>query len=269
MAKKGEKKTKSKKTTKKSKNSTKRKTTKKRTTKSKNDKIIETLTQNFTSLQGAIAKMSLKFDTLSNKIESLLNVFEESAKSLAKKDFKDFEKYDDKELSEKIDNILDQNKTIAKGLIMLHEKETFSQPIFERDQSTMNSIKRPQQTMKQLPKIPAIQPQYNENYNPSFTQEDPQEIFEEPPQPNNFQYSPQVNIPPQGNQKYSQNNSPPIQNNLPLPPQQNNSFENPTHTQELEDSNQYEPGQLTENLTNYSKSIMAQNDSDDAIRPQD
>ena len=58
-----------------------------------------------------MTNMSIKFGGLSDNISKLLQVFEESAKN-----FVGGGKYDDTDMIEKIDSLLNQNKTIAKGL---------------------------------------------------------------------------------------------------------------------------------------------------------
>ncbi len=93
--------------------------------------IDKALIENFIALQKVMTNVSVKFDDLSGKISKLLEVFEISAKSLAEKDFKDFIKVNDKEVLEKLDSLLEQNKIIAKGLIMIHDKTTQGQGIIE------------------------------------------------------------------------------------------------------------------------------------------
>jgi hypothetical protein len=125
-----------KKTTKKKK-STKKKTTKKKpktktVTKTVLPKKIEVslennvekiLVENFVSLQKVMTNLSLKFDNLTGQISKLLELFELSAKSLAEKDF-ELEKSnkDNKKVIEKIEGILEQNRTIARGLTLMNEK---------------------------------------------------------------------------------------------------------------------------------------------------
>ena len=90
---------------------------------SKEIKVDKILIENFVSLQKVMTNLSVKFDDLTGQISKLLNLFEISAKALAEKEF-DLGKgnKDDKKILEKIDNLLDQNKTIARGLILVHEK---------------------------------------------------------------------------------------------------------------------------------------------------
>jgi len=77
----------------------------------------ELLIENFVGLQHAMTNMSIKFGMLSENISKLLQVFEESAKN-----FISGEKGDDKDMLNKIDSLLDQNKTIAKGLVLMEGK---------------------------------------------------------------------------------------------------------------------------------------------------
>jgi len=87
----------------------------------KDKDIDEKLINNFIALQKVLTNISIKFDNLSDQIVKLLEIFEISAKALAEKDFSEFEKFDSKELSEKIDNLMEQNRTIARGLTLMHE----------------------------------------------------------------------------------------------------------------------------------------------------
>jgi hypothetical protein len=85
----------------------------------KNLNIEKSLVENFVSLQKVMTNMAIKFDSLSNQISKLLELFEISAKSLAEKGYS----MEDKKVAEKMDNLLEQNKIIAKGIALLHEKE--------------------------------------------------------------------------------------------------------------------------------------------------
>ena len=80
------------------------------------------LVENFVSLQKVMTNLSLKFNDLSSQISKLLELFEISAKTLAKKDF-DSEKGNksNEETIKKLDDLIDQNKTIARGLTLMHE----------------------------------------------------------------------------------------------------------------------------------------------------
>ena len=81
--------------------------------------LEEALLNNFVNLQKVLTNLAIKFDDLSNNISSLLQLFEISAKSFA-------DKYsgggEDKEFLKKLDSLLDQNKTIAKGIMLMEER---------------------------------------------------------------------------------------------------------------------------------------------------
>ncbi len=78
------------------------------------------LIENFVSLQKVMTNLAVKFDSLSTQISKLLELFEISAKSLAEKGYS----AEENKVAEKLDNLLEQNKIIAKGIALLHEKET-------------------------------------------------------------------------------------------------------------------------------------------------
>lgn len=114
----------------KSKTKPKKKTTKKRrptirTPKiSKDDaKLGRVLIENFVGLQKVMVNLSVKFDDLSNKISKLLELFEISAKTLAEKDLT-IEKTarDDTRIMREMGNLSEQNKIIARGLTLMHNR---------------------------------------------------------------------------------------------------------------------------------------------------
>ncbi len=90
----------------------------KRLTKTELEKM---LIDNFVNLQKVLTNLSLKFDVLSTNISKLLQLFEVSAKSLAQKQVLGLGEKDD-ELMKKLDSLLEQNKTIAKGLTLIEGK---------------------------------------------------------------------------------------------------------------------------------------------------
>jgi chromosome segregation ATPase len=81
------------------------------------------LIENFVSLQKVMTNLSSRFDDLANQISKLLELFEISAKALAEKDY-EIEKSnkENAKILEKIENVLEQNKTIARGLTLMHDK---------------------------------------------------------------------------------------------------------------------------------------------------
>jgi hypothetical protein len=123
---------------------------KKRSSPKKNLNIEKALVENFISLQKVMTNMALKFDSLSTQISKLLELFELSAKSLSEKGFS----MEDRKTTEKIDNLLEQNKIIAKGVALLHESR---QEIIEQPQQEIRRLQIPQQiqrTMEQPRELP-------------------------------------------------------------------------------------------------------------------
>ena len=86
--------------------------------------LEEALLANFINLQKVLTNLSIRFDDLSNNITKLLQLFEISAKSFAEKYQDQPIKTDDidKDFLKKLDSLLDQNKTIAKGIMLMEEK---------------------------------------------------------------------------------------------------------------------------------------------------
>jgi hypothetical protein len=82
--------------------------------------INRALIDNFTSLQKVMTNLAGKFDSLSDNLAKLLQLFEISARSFAAKEGVTDSK--DREFLDKIDKLLDQNKTIAKGLMLMEDK---------------------------------------------------------------------------------------------------------------------------------------------------
>jgi len=86
-------------------------------------KLERVLIENFVGLQKVMVNLSVKFDDLSNKIAKLLELFEISAKVLAEKDLT-IEKTvrDDTKIIQEISNLSEQNKVIARGLTLMHNR---------------------------------------------------------------------------------------------------------------------------------------------------
>jgi len=90
--------------------------------------VEQILLENFVSLQKVMVNLSVKMDNLTMQISQLLNLFEITARSLAEKKG-DLGSGYEKRMMEKMDNIVDQNKTIARGISFLHEpKEAGQEP---------------------------------------------------------------------------------------------------------------------------------------------
>ena len=117
--------------------------------------INKQLIDNFVALQRVMTNLSIKFDSLSDQISKLLNLFEISAKSFAEKNAGKITE-EDKKFLEKLDKLLEQNKLIAKGLTMMEERARekinpqnqmpVQRPAFQPEQSqSSQSIQRPRQ----------------------------------------------------------------------------------------------------------------------------
>ena len=98
--------------------------------------VDEALLENFVSLQKVLTNLALKFEELSGNVSKLLELFEISAKSFADKGAGPVNV--DQEFLKKLDSLLDQNKTISKGIMMMEERirSRASQP-------EMQGFKRP------------------------------------------------------------------------------------------------------------------------------
>lgn len=92
----------------------------------KNKKVSEPnvdklLIENFVALQKVMSDMAIKFDSLTNQISKLLNLFENSAKSFSEKQSLGITN-EDKDFLDKLDKLLEQNKVIAKGITLMEER---------------------------------------------------------------------------------------------------------------------------------------------------
>ena len=123
------------------KDTTKKPKEKKMTAKEREGLLIE----NFVGLQHAMTNMSVRFGMLSDNINKLLQVFEEAAKN-----FVSGGKTDDKDMLKKIDSLLDQNKTIAKGLILMEGR---LRGRVEEPQMMQAKVEMPHVKPRPLPKI--------------------------------------------------------------------------------------------------------------------
>ena len=113
------------------------------------------LIQNFVALQKVMVNLSIKFDGLSSQISKLLNLFEISAKALAEKGV---EMPENKKIIEKLDNISEQNKVVARGLTLMHQayiQSSHQAPQPRQGPPPQNKQNIPQQ---QNPNIPPEKP---------------------------------------------------------------------------------------------------------------
>lgn len=99
---------------------------------SNQEKLIEQLIENNLILQKKETELMVNVNNLVKKIDRMLNVFEEASKHV-------MEVGEEKkiiELADKLEELLNQNKNIAKGLIMLEQyvktKSQFESPMQQR-----------------------------------------------------------------------------------------------------------------------------------------
>ena len=131
-------------------------------------KMDRALIDNFIALQRVMLNLSTKFDNLSAQIGKLLDIFEISAKSLARRDFEpDRENRDIKLVIEKLNNLSQQSGLIGKGLALIHEAN--SERRNYREEKPIGIKTTPIQAPAKI--NPQIQPQKNgaQNYQRSIT----------------------------------------------------------------------------------------------------
>jgi len=104
--------------------------------------VQKLLLENFTGLQKAMTNLAIKFESLSSQISNLLEVFELSAKNFVSQNQTNLNPEENKDMLNKIDSLLDQNKTLAKGLVTLEEKLRQKSGIIQRPQSMPPPIRK-------------------------------------------------------------------------------------------------------------------------------
>ena len=119
--------------------------------------LDKVLVENFVSFQKIMVNLYTKFEYLSDKISKLLELFEISAKTLAEKDIKYTRNEEAIEIIEKMNLLLDQNKTIARGLTLMHEMVINSEQTPQKTQQIQRSIP-PLNQQKVIPQQPQINP---------------------------------------------------------------------------------------------------------------
>ncbi|MBS3070787.1 hypothetical protein J4407_00590 [Candidatus Pacearchaeota archaeon] len=134
------------------------------------------LIENFVALQKVMTNLSLKFDELTIQISKLLELFEISAKSLAeRRDFGMGDGRAHRELSGKLDNLMEQNKTLARGLSLLHEPRQMMPQPSQMQQPMRNpppqNINRPSR-FNPLPQKQAVE---TDDYKKSISPEEKEE----------------------------------------------------------------------------------------------
>ena len=83
--------------------------------------LEEKLIENLVELQKVHTQLAERFDKLSDQMSSLLSLFEGAAQSFARNPVNQVSDKD-QEFLEKIDRLLEQNKTIARGLTLMEER---------------------------------------------------------------------------------------------------------------------------------------------------
>jgi len=116
-------------------------------------KLERVLIENFVGSQKVMVNLSVKFDSLTNKISKLLELFEISAKALAEKDFNlEKETKDTEKVLGKIDTLAEQNKVIARGLTLMNEKLS-EEPEYPPVQKPLRQPRPQPQSQIQQPQI--------------------------------------------------------------------------------------------------------------------
>jgi len=90
----------------------------------KEDNVQRVLIENFVAFQRVMADLTGKLNNLNDQLSKLLGLFEESAKSLMDKNANLGEIGASKEVSEKLNQLLEQNKILAQGVALLHENNS-------------------------------------------------------------------------------------------------------------------------------------------------
>lgn len=115
--------------------------------------LEQTLLDNFVNLQKVLTNLAIRFDELSTNISKMLQLFEISAKSFAEKysgDTSVNQTEVDKEFLKKLDSLLEQNKVISKGIMLMEDRikeranpmQQFSQQPMQREAGMMGNIPR-------------------------------------------------------------------------------------------------------------------------------
>ncbi len=86
----------------------------------KDEDSISLLMQNSVALQKVVADLALDLGKLTGELGQLMSMFREFSKAAGEdKAVKEVEKSKNEELMKKLDTLIDQNKSISKGLVLL------------------------------------------------------------------------------------------------------------------------------------------------------
>ncbi|RLG11013.1 hypothetical protein DRN73_06445 [Candidatus Pacearchaeota archaeon] len=121
-------------------------------------KMEPVLVENFIALQKVMVNLSTKFNELNSHLNKLLDLFEISAKTLAKKGFNlEGGEESNKEILNKLENLSEQNKVIAKGLTLLHEAPRPAQSLtpipsgFSSAENPLKPLEKKEEYKKSIP----------------------------------------------------------------------------------------------------------------------
>jgi len=101
------------------------------------DRTTDLFIENSIALQKVLVNVAVSLDNLANEVKKLIEMFEEAGKSFVETKHKASESGlgKDEGLIGRLDSLVQQNKTIAKGLVLLEktmrEKETGTKPLPE------------------------------------------------------------------------------------------------------------------------------------------
>lgn len=170
----------------------------------------QVLLENFVSLQRVLTNLSLKVDSLTTQISKLLELFEISAKALAEKDF-EIEK-DNKNMLDRLDKLLDQNKVLARGISLMHERipnqEQYYPPLQSLTPPMGSPTQNPPYQQSSSPYIREIQepPRKPMMQQPMF--QPPQQPLRKPQYPPPSPETPEMPEPPSPEEPYQEFESP-------------------------------------------------------------
>ena len=117
--------------------------------KSSDYNIEKALVENIVELQKVHANLAEKFDSLAKQISRLLELFESTAKSYSQNSM---QANGDKDFIEKIDKLLEQNKTLAKGLSIVEERTRNEESSEDFSEHHENNFK-PSPSGRPLPRV--------------------------------------------------------------------------------------------------------------------
>ena len=130
----------------------------------KESPVVRLLVENFIALQKTFTYLSGRVDSLANQISDLLRLFEITAKNIAEKPELGFEK----EFTDKLNAILEQNRVLARGMALISQQTSVPPaPMQMQAQPAMPAF-TPSPPKSPLPSsAPAAMPEPAEEYSQS------------------------------------------------------------------------------------------------------